>query len=305
MFKKPARRGNIRKKRKLEEEEEEEEESTVDVLQGMRELQKMRGKAHGINPVTAEEREREAEKKRQQKEMEAQTKAEQQQGGLLNSFFEKTTEKSAIDKQMENYIERNMKVLKGEDPDAEDEKPKTAEDLLYRTPADLAPATSATRESELSGVSDIKVSNFAAHLQSSGRCCAQLLPSLDLPTTAYNLAQSWIRCMQEVELDIDTKLANIERTEKARITHEEERKLMRSKKAQPSVTLIPQNFNANFQEHKFDFQNRAVSTTYGGGRGGGGGGRGGGGRGGGRGAASDDSMVDRFKRSARGRGRGR
>ena len=87
MFKKPARRGNIRKKRKLEEEEEEEEESTVDVLQGMRELQKMRGKAHGINPVTAEEREREAEKKRQQKEMEAQTKAEQQQGGLLNSFF--------------------------------------------------------------------------------------------------------------------------------------------------------------------------------------------------------------------------
>ena len=105
-----------------------------------------------------------------------------------------------------------------------------------------------------------------------------------------------------MELDIDTKLANIERTEKARIAHEEERKLMLSKKAERSVTLIPQNFNANFQEHKFDFQNRAVSTTYAGGSGGGGG-RGGGG--GGRGAASDDSMVDRFKRSARGRGRGR
>ncbi len=109
------------------------------------------------------------------------------------------------------------------------------------------------------------------------------------------------RCIQEVELDIDTKLANIERTEKARVAQEEERKSKR--KAEPSVTLIPQNFNANFQEHKFDFQNRAVSSTYGGGRGGGGGrGRGGGG---GRGAASDDNMVDRFKRSARGRGRGR
>ena len=108
------------------------------------------------------------------------------------------------------------------------------------------------------------------------------------------------RCIQEVELDIETKLANIERTEKARVAQEEERKSER--KAEPSVTLIPQNFNANFQEHKFDFQNRAVSTTYAGGSGGGGG-RGGGG--GGRGAASDDSMVDRFKRSARGRGRGR
>ena len=176
MFKKPVRRGNLRKKRKVEEpEEEEEEEATVDVLAGMRELQKMRGRAHGINPVTAEEREREAEKKRQQKELEAQTKAEQQQGGLLNSFFEKTNEKSAIDKQMEHYIERNMALLKGEDPDAEDEKPKTAEDLLYQTPADLAPAESATRESELSGVSDIKVSDFAARLPPPGRCCA---PSL-------------------------------------------------------------------------------------------------------------------------------
>jgi len=164
MFKKPVRRGNLRKKRKVEEpeEEEEEEEATGDVLAGMRELQKMRGRAHGINPVTAEEREREAEKKRQQKELEAQTKAEEQQGGLLNSFFEKTNDKSAIDKQMDQYIERNMKLLKGEDPDAEDEKPKTAEDLLYQTPADLAPAASATRESELSGVSDIKVSDFAA-----------------------------------------------------------------------------------------------------------------------------------------------
>lgn len=160
MFKKPVRRGNIRKKRKLAEPEEEEEESTGEVLAGMRELQKMRGKAHGINPVTAEEREREAEKKRQVKELEAQTKAEEQQGGLLNSFFERTDEKSAIDKQMENYIERNMALLKGEDPDAEDQKPKTAEDLLYQTPAELAPAGSATRESELSGVSDIKVRIF-------------------------------------------------------------------------------------------------------------------------------------------------
>ena len=158
MFKKPARRGNIRKKRKLEEEEEEEEEeSTVDVLQGMRELQKMRGKAHGINPVTAEERERDRELKRMQKEAEAQSAAEQNQGGLLNSFFEKTSEKSAIDKQMDNYIERNMKIMKGEDPDAEEVKVKTAEDLLYQTPADLAPAGSLTRDSELSGVSDIKV----------------------------------------------------------------------------------------------------------------------------------------------------
>ena len=123
MFKKPVRRGNIRKKRKVEEVEEEaaDEQSTGDVLQGMRELQKMRGKAHGINPVTAEEREREAEKKRAMKEIEAQTKADEQQGGLLNSFFEKTSEKSAIDKQMDNYIERNMKLLKGEDPDAEDD----------------------------------------------------------------------------------------------------------------------------------------------------------------------------------------
>ena len=165
MFKKPVRRGNLRKKRKVEEPEEDEDaEATVDVLAGMRELQKMRSRAHGINPVTAEEREREAEKKRQQKELEAQTKAEQQQGGLLNSFFEKTNEKSAIDKQMDNYIERNMALLRGEDPDAEDEKPKTAEDLLYQTPAELAAAASATRESELSGVSDIKVSNFAARL---------------------------------------------------------------------------------------------------------------------------------------------
>ena len=104
-----------------------------------------------------------------------------------------------------------------------------------------------------------------------------------------------------MELDIETKLANIERTEKARVAQEEERAAKREQKAEPSVTLIPQNFNANFQEHKFDFQNRTVSSTYGGGRGSGGG-RGGGG---GRGAASDDSMVDRFKRSARGRGRGR
>ena len=73
--------------------------------------------------------------------------------------------KSAIDKQMENYIERNMALLRGEDPDAEDEKPKTAEDLLYQTPAELAPAASVTRESELSGVSDIKVSD-ASHRRS-------------------------------------------------------------------------------------------------------------------------------------------
>eukprot|EP01043_Picozoa_sp_COSAG02_P109694 COSAG02_NODE_45788_length_354_cov_0.733333_2_plen_47_part_01 len=45
------------------------------------------------------------------------------------------------------------------------------------------------------------------------------------------------RCIQEVELDIDTKLANIERTEKARVAQEEERKSKR--KAEPSVTLIP------------------------------------------------------------------
>jgi hypothetical protein len=111
--------------------------------------------------------------------------------------------------------------------------------------------------------------------------------------------------VQEVELDIDTKLANIERTEKARVASEQERKARQANKSAPAVTLIPQNFNANFQEHKFDFQNRAVSSSYGGGRGGGGGGRGGGRGRGGRGSASDDNMVDRFKRSARGRGRGR
>jgi hypothetical protein len=202
MFKKPVRRGNIRKKRKVEEVEEEaaDEQSTGDVLQGMRELQKMRGKAHGINPVTAEEREREAEKKRAMKEIEAQTKADEQQGGLLNSFFEKTSEKSAIDKQMDNYIERNMKLLKGEDPDAEDAKPKTAEDLLYQTPADLAPAGSETRESELSGVSDIKVralfaapSRFGTAARLLWHCCLALLTPTLLLCRRWSLTStpSW------------------------------------------------------------------------------------------------------------------
>lgn len=108
---------------------------------------------------------------------------------------------------------------------------------------------------------------------------------------------------QEVELDIDTKLANIERTEVARVDAEEQRKKDKADANRPAVMTIPGNFNANFNEHKFDFQNRAVSSSYGG-RGGGGGGRAGGGGGRGRGA-SDDNMVDRFKRSARGRGRGR
>ena len=111
---------------------------------------------------------------------------------------------------------------------------------------------------------------------------------------------------QEVELDIDTKLANIERTEVARVESEEQRKRDALDRNRPAVMTIPGNYNANFNEHKFDFQNRAVSSSYGG-RGGGGGGRAGGGGGGrGRGGgASDDNMVDRFKRSARGRGRGR
>ena len=61
----------------------------------------------------------------QQAAIDEESKSKEQQGGLLNSFFEKTSEKSAMDKQMEDYVERNMKLLKGEDPDAQEEAPKT------------------------------------------------------------------------------------------------------------------------------------------------------------------------------------
>ena len=156
MFKKPNRKGQMRKKRKLEAppEDDDDGEDAGDVLAGMRELQRQRERGRGLNPVTAEEREREAARKQQQAAIDEESKSKEQQGGLLNSFFEKTSEKSAMDKQMEDYVERNMKLLKGEDPDAQEEAPKTDEDRLFETPAELAPATSAVRDSELSGVSD-------------------------------------------------------------------------------------------------------------------------------------------------------
>ena len=208
MFKKPNRKGQMRKKRKLEAppEDDDDGEDAGDVLAGMRELQRQRERGRGLNPVTAEEREREAARKQQQAAIDEESKSKEQQGGLLNSFFEKTSEKSAMDKQMEDYVERNMKLLKGEDPDAQEEAPKTDEDRLFETPAELAPATSAVRDSELSGVSDIK----------------------------------------EVEIGIEEKLKNIERTELARQKAEEERRQKAAGGGGPDVgelMSIPRNFN--------------------------------------------------------------
>ena len=197
---------------------------------------------------------------------------------------------------MDDFIDRNMAIRRGEDPDAKTVVVNTKEDLLYQTPADLMPASSEARDSELSGVADIMVrmwkilaANQSMHLQ--------------------NLI---LLHVQEVELDVESKLKNIERTERARNKIEEDRRNRPAQKG--NVFLIPKNFNSNFQDHRQGWQQRAVSTTYEGqgsalshasGRGGGGGGRGSGG-GGGEKRSTDEAMMNRFRardRNFRGRGR--
>ena len=65
---------------------------------------------------------------------------------------------------MDEFIERNLQLARGEDPDAKVLKIKDAEDLLYETPAELQPPTSLVRESEVSGVADIKKVELSVNL---------------------------------------------------------------------------------------------------------------------------------------------
>ena len=106
--------------------------------------------------------------------------------------------------------------------------------------------------------------------------------------------------IKEVELSVDLKLKNIERTETARV--EAQAKAATKSDKKESVMLIPQNFSANFRDHRFDVANRAASNSYvpgkgkGKGKGGakGGGAKGGGGKGsggGGSGGRSSDDMM--------------
>ena len=67
---------------------------------------------------------------------------------------------------------------------------------------------------------------------------------------------------QEVELDIDTKLRNIEATERSKAKLEEEASRAHVDAGAQDVTLIPKNYNANFSDHRHSWQNRAPSTTY-------------------------------------------
>ena len=162
MFKKRERKTQLRKKRKqadVEEDEGEGEQSAQEILEGMRELQRQRAKSHGIDPRKADAKEKELERKRQAKQVEKE-QAGKSSGGLLSSLFEQQQERSLVDRQMDDFIERNMAIRRGEDPDAKEEVVKTREDLLYQTPAELAPATSAIRDAELTGVADIQVQQF-------------------------------------------------------------------------------------------------------------------------------------------------
>lgn len=177
MFKKRERKSQLRKKRPRTEEPEEEAEGgagpedTGELLASMRELQKQRARSSGLDPQKAEEKERQAERKRQAK-VDQTAQAAKSTGGLLSALFEQQQERSLVDKQMDDFIERNMAIRRGEDPDAKDVVVKTREDLLYQTPAELIPATSEVRESELSGVSDIKEVELDIVTKLKVRSCA-------------------------------------------------------------------------------------------------------------------------------------
>jgi hypothetical protein len=98
MFNKPRRNQQLRKKRKLTDEEvavEEEDGAAAaqDILEGVKELQKQRHANHGINPDEVQSRILLAEKKARQQKEAAETVAKEDTGGLLNSFFQQTSEK--------------------------------------------------------------------------------------------------------------------------------------------------------------------------------------------------------------------
>jgi len=130
---------------------------------------------------------------------------------LGNTFSQQTNSKDT-DAQMKRYIEEQMRKAKGEfDSGAADKKILSAEDKLYHLPKRLQ-----MHESQSAKRSEEMLSN-------------QMLSGIP-----------------EVDLGIDTKIKNIERTEDAKIDLIKE---MKRKKEKPSQ-FVPSNMAVNYVQHK-------------------------------------------------------
>jgi len=131
----------------------------------------------------------------------------------LGNTFSQQTNSQDTDAQMKRYIENQMRKAKGEvDPDADkNKKILSAEDKLYQLPKRLQ-----MHESQSAKRSEEMLSN-------------QMLSGIP-----------------EVDLGIDTKIKNIERTEEAKI---ELIKEMKKKKEKPSQ-FVPSNMAVNYVQHK-------------------------------------------------------
>jgi len=78
------------------------------------------------------------------------------------------------------------------------------------------------------------------------------IPSLRRRVDEDESADRWLRGLVEIDLPLEQKIKNIDRTEKAK-----ENKLRSLKTSNVSQTNVPVNFSANFMEHKSQWDQRA------------------------------------------------
>jgi len=232
-FRKPARKGGgggRRKQRSSAPLSSSASDDAADVASGssvaaMQQLQKMRGRGRGLDPTKAIAQASAASDIAAAAAAVAVAEPKGlDRGGLLNAAFERVEEVNPLKVQMDTFIESKMAARHG-GPALPEAAEKTDEQRLYETPHHLQIHASQARETELSGVSDLR----------------------------------------EVELPIEHKLRNIEETEKVK------QAMLARQPAAPQ----PARSHAYFQG-----AGAVRRATHGG-------------------AASDDKVLERFKKQRR------
>lgn len=265
VFKKPARRANVRK-RALHEEESTSAEGEATSLEMMRELQRQRQRAKG---VTLEARGMLDEV---DEALATASAADAAADGGLDSTFTSQTDSGEIDHNMLKYIEEQMQGGGEQDGGAGAKRaglldPEEAE--LYTTPAHLLGVVPGGAESD----------------------------------QTEDSANRWLAGILEVPLGTEEKMASIDRTERAKRAMME-RQTSRRDFAERERTRegykmeVPANYNSNFHQHRREnalAKRKQFGHVEQGARGGGGDGA--------KGMASDSAAFGRFRAHERRMGR--
>lgn len=237
VFKKPFRRGNMRKRERAVDEPEEAADGTSMSLEMMRELQKQRQRSKGVT----------LEAKGALEEVDealAGGSTDLAAEGGLETTFTSQTDSGEIDHQMLKYIEEQMQGGGDEAGGSEQRKvaidPEEAE--LYTTPANLIGVVPGGAEADVTEDS----------------------------------ANRWLAGIMEVELSTEDKIASIEATEKAkRMMMERHACKAKTKEASGDAhaMVVPANYNSNFHQHRREnaIARKAQFGGKGQGKGGGGG----------------------------------